>query len=85
MVQMDVGGVAVQADLRSIKAETGEVVWQKMVIGKKTPKQYNVGGLVKIGSTKLSNEMYATAMDVAADAIVNALVEDLETNKLFVE
>ena len=85
MVQMDVGGVAVQADLRLIKAETGEVVWQKMVIGKKTRKQYNVGGLVKIGSTKLSNEMYATAMDVAADAIVNALVEDLETNKLFVE
>ena len=84
MVQMNVGGIAVQADLRLIKAETGEVVWQKMVIGKKTHKQYSLG-LVKVGSTNLSNEMYAVAMDLAADAIVNALVEDADANKLFVE
>lgn len=84
MVQMQVGGVAVQADLRLIKAETGEVVWQKMVIGKKTRKQYSIS-VVKVGSTKLSNEMYATAMNEAADAIVNALTEDLDSNKLFVE
>ena len=83
-VKMDVGGVAVQADLRLIKAETGEVVWQKMVIGKKTRKQYSVG-FVKVGSTKLNNEMYATAMNIAADAIANALIEDLDANKLFVE
>lgn len=84
MVQMQVGGVAVQADLRLIKAETGEVVWQKMVIGKKTRKQYSVG-FVKVGSTKLNNEMYAEAMDNAADAIANALIEDLDANKLFAE
>lgn len=84
MVQMQVGGIAVQADLRLIKADTGEVVWQKMVIGKKTRKQYNIS-FVKVGSTKLSNEMYAVAMDNAADAIVNALIEDLDANKLFVE
>lgn len=84
MVKMHVGGVAIQADLRLIKAETGEVVWQKMVIGKKTRKQYSVG-FVKVGSTKLSNEMYAEAMDNAADAIVNALTEDAVANRLFVE
>ena len=39
-VQMKVTGVAVQADLRLIKAETGEVVWKKMVTGKKTQKKY---------------------------------------------
>ena len=84
MVQMNVGGVAVQADLRLIKAETGEVVWQKMVIGKKTRKEYSVG-FVKVGSTKLSNEMYAVAMDNAAEAIANALIEDLDANKLFAD
>lgn len=84
MVKMDVGGVAVQADLRLIKADTGEVVWQKMVIGKKTGKQYSIG-FVKVGSTKVNNEMYSVAMDNAAEAIANALIEDLNANKLFVE
>ena len=84
MVQMDVGAVAVQADLRLIKAETGEVVWQKMVTGKKTRKQYSMG-FVKVGSTKLSNEMYATAMDNAAEAIANALIEDFDGNNLFAD
>ena len=84
MVQMDVGGVAVQADLRLIKASTGEVVWQKMVIGKKTRKQYSVG-FVKVGSTKLSNEMYSVAMDNAAEVIANALIEDFDGNKLFTD
>lgn len=84
MVKMDVGGVAVQADLRLIKADTGEVVWQKMVIGKKTSKQYSVA-FIKVGSTKVNNEMYAVAMDNAAEAIANALIEDLDANKLFVE
>lgn len=84
MVQMEVGGVAVQADLRLIKAQTGEVVWQKMVIGKKTSKQYSVG-FVKVGSTKVNNEMYSDAMNDAANAIANALIEDLDSNKLFAE
>ena len=84
MVDMHVTGVAVQADLRLIKAETGEVVWQKMVIGKKTQKQYSVG-FIKVGNDKLNNEMYAEAMDNAAEAVANALIEDVDAGKLFVE
>lgn len=83
-VDMHVTGVAVQADLRLIKAETGEVVWQKMVIGKKTQKKYSMG-FISVGSDKLNNEMYAEAMDNAAEAIANALIEDVDANKLFVE
>ena len=83
-VQMKVTGVAVQADLRIIKANTGEVVWQKMVTGKETQKQYSLG-FVKVGSDKLNNEMYAEAMNNAADAIAIALIEDAEKNNLFSE
>lgn len=83
-VQTTVTGVAVQADLRLIKAETGEVIWQKMVTGKETQKQYSLG-VVKVGSDKINNEMYAEAMNNAADAIANALIEDVDTNQLFVD
>ena len=84
-VRMNVTGIAVQADLKLIKASTGEVVWQKMVTGKKTQKQYNIGGIAKIGSDKLNNEMYAEAMDNAAEVIANALIEDIGSGKVFGE
>ena len=83
-VQTKVTGVAVQADLRLIKADTGEVVWQKMVTGKRTQKQYSLGAL-SIGSDKLNNEMYADAMDNAAEVIANALIEDIGSGKVFGE
>ena len=83
-VQTKVTGVAVQADLRLIKADTGEVVWQKMVTGKKTQKQYSIGAL-SVGSDKLNNEMYAEAMDNAAEVIANALIEDIGSGKVFGE
>ena len=81
-VQTTVTGVGIQCDLRLIKAETGEVVWQKMVIGKDTQKQYSLG-FVKVGSDKINNEMYAEAMDKAAEAIANALIADVDNNQLF--
>ena len=81
-VQTTVTGVGVQCDLRLIKAETGEVVWQKMVTGKDTQKQYSLG-FVKVGSDKINNEMYAEAMDKAAEAIANALIADVDNNQLF--
>ena len=84
-VQTKVTGVAVQADLRLIKADTGEVVWQKMVTGKKTQKQYNIGGIATVGSDKLNNEMYAEAMDNAAEVIATALIEDIGSGKVFGE
>ena len=82
-VSMNVTGIAVQADLKLIQASTGEVIWQKMVTGKKTQKQYNIGGIAKIGSNKLNNEMYTEAMNNAAEVIANALIEDIGSGKVF--
>lgn len=84
-VQMKVTGVAVQADLRLIKADTGEVVWHKMVTGKETQKKYSIGGLVSVGSDKLNNEMYVDAMDNAAEAIADAIIVDIDNGTLFVD
>ncbi|MBO5636952.1 MAG: hypothetical protein J5906_05480 [Acidaminococcaceae bacterium] len=75
-------GVGVQADLRLIKAATGEVVWHKQLTGKDIQKQYSVLGVVKIGSDKLNNEMYFKAMEAASQAIANAIIEDQDAGKL---
>ena len=83
-VQTTVTGVGVQCDLRLINAETGQVVWQKMVTGKDTQKKYSVG-FVSVGSDKINNEMYAEAMNNAADAIANALIADLDAGTFFAE
>ena len=74
---VDVGkiGVGVQCDLRVIKAETGEVVWSKRVVGIQDQVNLNLG-TTSIGSRKLNNNFYAKAMDKAAQKIVDALVSD---------
>jgi len=77
-------GIGVQADLRLIKASTGEVIWIKRVIGKNVQKQYNVLG-AKIGSDKLNNEMYFKAIDDASTKIAEALIADVNAGKLFVK
>ena len=77
----------VQADLKVIKAETGEVVWQQVVTGKKVKKQSNVGlGLIsfKAGSDKLDNKMYMDAMEDAVNKIADTLIEAAKGNKLFI-
>ncbi len=80
------GGIGVQADLRVIKASNGEVVWHKSVIGKKVSKEIGLGGgLVKIGSDKLSSDMYYKAMDDTAQLITDALVADYNAGKLFLK
>lgn len=77
-------GVGVQSDVRIIKADTGEVIWQKRVIGISDQKQVKLGGgLINIGSAKLNANMYSKAMDKAATEIVNALVTDMDAKKLF--
>ena len=76
----------VQADMKVIKASTGEVVWQKLVTGKKTKKQSNVGfGLLKfkVGSDKIDNEMYNEAMDDAVQQIADSLTEAADKGELF--
>ena len=86
MVSQEVSTFQIQGDLKIIKAETGEVVWQKVVTGKKTKKQTNVGvGLLKakFGSDKIDNEMYAEAMDNAAQIIADTLISEAEQNNLF--
>ena len=78
-----VSGIGVQVDLRVIRASTGEVVWGKRVVGKKTQTKTEVGLFIKIGTTKLTSEMYSQAMDDATQKIVNILIED--RYKLFLE
>lgn len=78
-------GVGVQADLKVIKASTGEVIWQKEVIGKDTQKQISLFGGIKIGSDKLNNDMYYKAMEDTAQSIADALIADSDAGKMFVK
>lgn len=75
-------GIGIQADIRIIKASTGEVVWQKRLLGKKMQRQVGVGFL-KVGSGKLSNEIYYKAMEDAAMKFANAIIEDATNGNLF--
>ena len=78
------GGIGVQTDLRVIKASTGEVIWRKIVIGKSTSTLTSVGAF-KIGSSKVTSEHYAKAVENAAQQIADAMVEDLNRHRLFVK
>mgnify|MGYP002678258817 FL=1 len=78
-------GIGVQADLKVIKVSTGEVIWQKEVIGKDTQKQISLFGGIKIGSDKLNNDMYYKAMENTAQSIADALVADADAGKMFVK
>ena len=78
-------GIGVQADLRLIKASTGEVVWHKCVVGKQTQKQVKLLNVVKVGSDELNSEMYYKAMEDTAQIIADALIADCAEGKLFVK
>ena len=83
-------GIGIQADLKIIKAATGEVIWRKLITGmKKTAlTKVSLGILpipLKFGTAKLSSDMYNKAMEDAAQKIVDALLIDLEAGKLFVK
>ena len=81
----------VQADVKVIKADTGKVVWHKVVTGKKTKKQSNIGLPVlgsfklKLGSDKLDNEMYNEALEDAAEKISSTLINAANNGELFNE
>ena len=83
MISQEVSTFQIQGDLKIIKAETGEVVWQQTVTGKKTKKQTNVVGVIKLGSDKIDNQMYADAMDNAAQIIADTLITAATEKKLF--
>lgn len=78
-------GIGVQADLKVIKVSTGEVIWQKEVVGKDTQKQISLFGGIKIGSDKLNNDMYYKAMENTAQIIADALIADADAGKMFVK
>ena len=78
-------GIGVQADLKVIKVSTGEVIWQKEVVGKDTQKQISLFGGIKIGSNKLNNDMYYKAMEDTAQSIADALIADADAGKMFVK
>lgn len=83
-IDITMTGIGVQTDVRIIKAETGEVVWSKRVVGLGTQKQVGLG-FFTIGTSKLSANLYAKAMDRAATKIVDALIADMDTGKLFLK
>lgn len=75
-------GIGVQCDIRIIKAETGEVIWSKRVVGVNGQMNLNLG-LISIGNRKLNGNLYAKAMDKAAQTIVDSMLADMATGKLF--
>lgn len=77
-------GIGVQSDIRIIKADTGEVIWSKRVTGIQQQKQLDFG-IMQIGHSKLSSEIYAKAMNKAAEKIVSAMIADIDANQLFVK
>lgn len=83
-VAITVKGIGVQCDIRLIKAETGEVVWSKRVVGIGESQLVSVG-IVTFGHSNLSSALYTKAMEKAADKIVSALVEDLNSHRLFLK
>lgn len=78
-------GIGVQANLKVIKVSTGEVIWQKEVVGKDTQKQISLFGGIKIGSDKLNNDMYYKAMENTAQIIADTLITDADAGKMFVK
>lgn len=74
-------GVGVQCDVRIIEAASGKVVWNKRVVGVHSQKSFDFV-FITIGNRKLNNNLYAKAMNKAADKIVSALVEDLDAGRL---
>ena len=74
--------MGVQADMRIIKAATGEVVWQKRITGANSKTSYNLSG-IKIGNDKLNGEMYYKSMEDAAQKIADAVIADADSGALF--
>lgn len=78
--------LGVLVTLRVIEAQSGLVVWNKEVLGKSTIKQHrNKRNDVTVGTDKMTNEIFAKAVDNAADEVVKALIADAEAGKLFVK
>lgn len=69
-------GIGVQCDMRIIKAETGEVVWNRRFVGVEEEASVSLS-VVTIGNRKLNNDIYTKSMDKVAKKIVDAMAEEL--------
>lgn len=74
--------IAVQTDLRIIEAATGKVIWKKAVTGSHTESLTKVMG-IKSGKGKIDSDLYAKAMEDAANKIVEAITKDLSLYMLY--
>lgn len=70
-------GIGVQAEVRVIKALTGEVVWQRKVTTISKQTALDLAG-IKVGADKLSSNLYYKTMEKAAQMISAALIGDAE-------
>ena len=75
-------GIGVQCDVRLIKAETGEVIWCKRMLGLGTQKLYDTG-IAQFGKKKLNDKLRLKAIETVANKIVDELIADLDARKLF--
>ena len=75
--------IGVTVAVRAIKAETSEVVWAEEVTGDKRNSIHQVGWLIKVGSAKLTTDMYSQAIEEAAQNISDALIGGLVGGRLF--
>lgn len=70
-------GFNIMTDLRVIKAETGEVIWSKMLTSVSKQEKTDVGAL-SMGSDELSMNLYEMALDQAAQKMVDELIADMD-------
>ncbi|MBP3817101.1 MAG: hypothetical protein J6H31_02260 [Butyrivibrio sp.] len=75
-------GVNIQSDLRVIRADTGEVIWEKNIISVSKQEKLKVADIASVGSDKLSMNLYELSLDQAAQKIVDELIADLDKGLL---
>lgn len=74
--------IGVVADLRIIRATTGEVVWTAKATGTGKENETAIAGIT-VGEAKLNSNLYSRALEDAAEQLVSALLADMDARKLF--
>lgn len=81
-IQMQKKFLGVEISLRIIETNTGKVVWNKKIIG-----ESHVTSLknkkIAVGNDKLMDETFHKALNEVAENIVNAILEDTNSQKFF--
>ena len=76
-------GIGIVAELRIIRADTGEVVWLTRKTERASKKRTEIGftGL-GFGSTKLTEDVHIKAIEDVSNKLVNALIADMDAGKV---